>query len=192
MAAVTLGDDPAALSAHPGNPRPGLLPEVAQGFAGHEVVRAAAWLAAWGDAPRARVFLLRMDDLAPIPAERSLTAARGSGCRTGVRRPPGRARVDAARNRLAVPFEPPSDFDAAVALGIMRQESGFDIAAISPSAPWPDAVDAVHRAGSGEEAGHQTSLPALTSDTTHNMRLGTTYLRDMRPVPGLAAGRRRL
>ena len=38
------------------------------------MVRAAAMLVAWGDPRRARAFLLRMDELAPDPADRALTA----------------------------------------------------------------------------------------------------------------------
>ena len=45
-------------------------PDNALAFTGHEVMRAAAWLVAWGDPQRARGFLTRMDELAPIPAER--------------------------------------------------------------------------------------------------------------------------
>ncbi len=64
--------------------------------------------------------------------------------------------------------------------GIMRQESSFDAGAISPSGArglmqlMPFTARDV-----AKKLGVQTSLPALTSDTTHNMRLGTTYLRDM-------------
>ncbi len=186
MAAVTLGDDPAALAQRIRATRdPAWVPEVAQGFAGHEVVRAAAWLAAWGDAPRARVFLLRMDELAPIPAERALTAA--FAVRVGlpdsavfVARRVGRDGGMLPESGWPMPFEPPADFDAAVALGIMRQESSFDVGAVSPSGArglmqlMPFTAREV-----AKKLGIQTSLPALTSDTTHNMRLGTAYLRDM-------------
>ena len=75
-------------------------------FTSHEVVRAAAWLVAWGDPPRARAFLLRMDELAPDPgrprADRRLRPARRAAGHRGVRRPPhGPRRHDAAAGRLA-------------------------------------------------------------------------------------------
>jgi soluble lytic murein transglycosylase len=186
MAAVALGDDPAQLAARILAVRdPTWVPEVAQGYTGHEVVRAAAWLVAWGEPARARVFLLRMDELAPIPAERSLTAA--FALRIGlpdsavfVARRVGRDGGMLAQSGWPMPFTPPGDFDAAIALGIMRQESSFDIGAISSSGArglmqlMPFTARDV-----AKQIGIQTSLAALTSDTTHNMRLGTTYLRDM-------------
>jgi soluble lytic murein transglycosylase len=67
-----------------------------------------------------------------------------------------------------------------VALGLIRQESSFDIAAISPSGArglmqlMPPTAQAV-----AKQIGTATSLVSLTSDPTHNMRLGTEYLRQM-------------
>ena len=154
-------------------------------FGGREVIRAATWLIAWGDAPRARPFLLRMDDIAPVPADRALTAE--LALRSGipdtavfVARRVGRDGGMLPEAGWPMPFEPPGDFDAAVALGIMRQESSFDVGAISPSGArglmqlMPFTAREV-----AKKLGVPTSLPALTSDTAHNMRLGTTYLRDM-------------
>jgi soluble lytic murein transglycosylase len=164
---------------------PGWTQEMVLAYGGREVVRAAVWLIAWGDAPRARAFLLRMDEIAPVPAERSLTAA--FALRVGlpdtavfVARRIGRDGGMLAESGWPMPFAPPEDFDAAVALGVMRQESSFDIGAVSSSGArglmqlMPFTARDVAR-----KLGIATSLPALTSDTQHNMRLGTTYLRDM-------------
>ncbi|MGE0418280.1 MAG: transglycosylase SLT domain-containing protein [Acetobacteraceae bacterium] len=186
MAAVALGDDPAKLAARIRSARdPAWVPDVAQGFPGHEVVRAAAWLVAWGEPARARIFLLRMDEIAPIPAERSLTAT--FALRIGlpdsavfVARRVGRDGGMLPESGWPMPYTPPTDFDAAIALGIMRQESSFDIGAVSSSGArglmqlMPFTARDV-----AKKIGIQTSLAALTTDTSHNMRLGTTYLHDM-------------
>lgn len=155
-------------------------------LAGNELVRAAAWLVAWGDAPRARAFLLRMTELSPDPADRSLVAA--LALRLGL---PDTAVFVARRMGISgsmlpqsgwpMPYEPPMDgLDPAVALGIMRQESSFDVGAVSPSGArglmqlMPFTASAVAR-----ELGIHTSLVSLTSNPAHNMRLGTTYLQQM-------------
>jgi soluble lytic murein transglycosylase len=63
---------------------------------------------------------------------------------------------------------------------VIRQESSFDIGAVSPSGArglmqlMPFTAQAV-----AKQIGTGTSLVSLTSDPAHNMRLGTTYLREM-------------
>jgi len=155
-------------------------------FAAHEVVRAAAFLVAWGDAPRARAFLLRMDSIAPDPIDRSLTAA--LALRLGlpdtavfVARRMGRDGLMLPQAGWPMPYDPPqAGLDPAVALGIMRQESSFDIGAVSPSGArglmqlMPFTADAV-----AKQLGVASSLVSLTSDPQHNMRLGTAYLQQM-------------
>lgn len=186
MAALRLGEDRPTRNARILEPRdPTWDQEMVLGYGGREVVRAAAWLIAWGEAPRARAFLLRMDDLAPVPADRSLTAA--FALRVGlpdtavfVARRIGRDGGMLTEAGWPMPFEPPSDFDASVALGIMRQESSFDLGAVSSSGArglmqlMPFTARDV-----AKKLGIPTSLPALTLDTGHNMRLGTTYLAEM-------------
>ena len=187
LAALALGDDNAALDKRilalhdPGYTRDEVL-----AFTDHEVVRAAAMLAAWGDPHRARAFLLRMDDLAADPADRALTAR--LALRLGL---PDTAVFVArrmGRDGLLLPdagwplaADPPNgDVDPAVALGIIRQESSFDIGAVSPSGArglmqlMPFTAQAV-----AKQVGVATSLVSLTSDPLHNMRLGTAYLREM-------------
>jgi len=79
-----------------------------------------------------------------------------------------------------MPFDPPPPLDPAVSLGIMRQESGFDIAAISPSGArglmqlMPATAQTV-----AKQIGVGTSLAALIADPAHNMALGTRYLQDL-------------
>ena len=187
LAVLALGEDSAALARRilalqdPDYTRDQVL-----AFTDHEVVRAAAMLAAWGDPHRARAFLLRMDDLAADPADRALTAR--LALRLGL---PDTAVFVArrmGRDGLLLPdagwplaAEPPdADVDPAVALGVIRQESSFDIGAVSPSGArglmqlMPFTAQAV-----AKQVGIATSLVSLTSDPSHNMRLGTAYLRQV-------------
>jgi soluble lytic murein transglycosylase len=187
LAVLALGDDAAALARRIDALRdPGWTRDVVFDFAAHEVVRAAAFLVAWGDAPRARAFLLQMDSLAPDPTDRSLTAA--LALRLGlpdaavfVARRMGRDGLMLPDAGWPMPFDPPpGPLDPAVALGIMRQESSFDIGAVSPSGArglmqlMPFTADAV-----AKQLGMPTSLVSLTSDAQSNMRLGTAYLNQM-------------
>jgi len=187
LAALALGDDAAALARRiDALHDPSWTHDAVLAFTGHEVVRAAAWLVAWGDPHRARVFLLRMDELAPDPADRALTAA--LALRVGlpdtavfIARRMGRDGLMLPDEGWPMPFDPPGgELDPAVALGIMRQESSFDVGAVSPSGArglmqlMPFTADAV-----AKQLGVGTSLVTLTSDPEHNMRLGTAYLRQM-------------
>ncbi len=187
LAALALGDDAAALARRIDAVHdPAWTRDAVLAFTGHEVVRAAAWLVAWGDPLRARPFLLRMDELAPDPADRALTAA--LALKVGlpdtavfVARRMGRDGLMLPDNGWPMPFAPPSDvLDPAVALGIMRQESSFDVGAVSPSGArglmqlMPPTAEAVAR-----QLGIDASVPTLTSDPQHNMRLGSAYLRQM-------------
>ena len=75
LAALALGDDAAALARRINALHdPAYTRDQVLAFTDREVVRAAAMLVAWNDPHRARAFLLRMDELAPDPADRALTA----------------------------------------------------------------------------------------------------------------------
>ena len=186
LAALALGETSDALAARITALRdPVPTRDTVEGFTGHEVVRAALWLVAWGDARRARLFLLRMDELAPTTTERALTAT--LALRVGlpdtavaIARRIGRDGGALPQNGWPMPFDPPPPLDPAVSLGIMRQESGFDIAAISPSGArglmqlMPATAQTV-----AKQIGVGTSLAALIADPAHNMALGTRYLQDL-------------
>jgi soluble lytic murein transglycosylase len=159
--------------------------DAAIAFTEHEVLRAAAWLIAWGDPSRARVFLTQMDELAPIPAERALTAAfaLSAGMPDGavfVGRRMGRDGLLLPHAGWPMPYHPAEPPDPAFSLGIMRQESSFDIAAVSPSGArglmqlMPPTAQTVAR-----QLGIPVSIPALTSDAGSNIRLGTAYLQEV-------------
>jgi soluble lytic murein transglycosylase len=187
LAVLTMGQSPADLEQRIEALRdPSWSRDAALAFASHEVVRAAAWLVAWGDPYRARAFLLRMDELAPDPAERMLAAE--LALRVGlpdtavfIARRMGRDGMMLPQAGWPMPYVPPEGaLDPAVTLGIMRQESSFDTGAVSPSGarglmqlmPFTAATVA-------KQIGVQSSLVSLTSDPAHNMRLGTAYLEQM-------------
>jgi soluble lytic murein transglycosylase len=120
-----------------------------------------------------------------VTAERVLTAAFATriGMPNGavwVARRLGRDGVMLPEMGWPMPFSPPAPPDPAFSLGIMRQESNFDIAAVSPSGARglmqlmpPTAAEMA------KLLGMPASIPALTLDAAANMRLGTAYLRDL-------------
>ncbi len=183
LAILALGEVPGARIARLHDPT--WSEGAALAFTGHEILRAAAWLIAWGDPQRARMFLTRMDELAPITAERALTAAFAT--RTGL--PDGAVFVARrmGRDGLALPYlgwpapyDPAAPPDPAFSLGIMRQESSFDIAAVSSSGArglmqlMPPTATTV-----AKQLGILASVSTLTSDPSHNIRLGTAYLQEV-------------
>ena len=150
-----------------------------------ELARAAVQLMAWGDSRHARPFLLRMDELAHTPAARVAIAnyAGTLGLRdvtVVIVRRLGRDGVMPPMQGWPAAVEPPPPPEPAVSLAIMRQESNFDIASISPSGArglmqlMPATARLVaHRLG------EPTSNELLTTDPAHNMRMGTAYLQQM-------------
>jgi soluble lytic murein transglycosylase len=183
LATLALGENPATRIDKLADPT--WTRDAAIAFTQHEVLRAAAWLIAWGDPSRARVFLTRMDELAPIPAERALTAAFAlqAGVPDGavfVARRMGRDGLALPHAGWPAPFSPAAPPDPALSLGIMRQESSFDIGALSPSGArglmqlMPPTAQEV-----AKQLGIPVSIPALTSDAGSNMRLGTAYLQEV-------------
>ncbi|WP_428538622.1 transglycosylase SLT domain-containing protein [Rhodopila sp.] len=183
LATLALGQQPASRIVRLSDPT--WTRDTALAFTEHEVLRAAAWLIAWGDPSRARAFLVRMDQLAPIPAERTLTAvfALQAGVPDGavfVARRMGRDGLPLPHAGWPMPYAVAAPPDPAFSLGIMRQESSFDIAALSPSGARglmqlmpPTASEVAKQLGIG------VSLASLTLDPNHNIQLGTAYLGDM-------------
>ena len=186
LAALALGDTQNGLMSRINAVRdPAWTPETAQAFTGHEVLRAGAWLIAWGDGPRARIFLQRMDEIAPVAAERALTAAFATqvgipDVAVAVARRMGRDGFMLPQLGWPAPYSPPMPPDSAFSLGIMRQESSFDLAAVSPSGArglmqlMPPTATAV-----AKQLGFPIAIPNLTVDPGLNMRLGTAYLQQV-------------
>jgi soluble lytic murein transglycosylase len=127
-----------------------------------------------------------MDELAPGPVDRALAAR--FALRVGlpdtavfIARRMGRDGLLLPEAGWPIAVDPPDGpVDTSVALGLIRQESSFDVAAISPSGArglmqlMPFTAQAV-----AKQIGTATSLVSLTSDPAHNMRLGSEYLRQM-------------
>jgi soluble lytic murein transglycosylase len=183
LSVMALGQTPAAALAKVHDPS--WTQDTALAFTGHEVLRAAAWLIAWGDPQRARAFLTRMDELAPIPAEKALTAAFAQyaglpDAAVFVARRMGRDGLMLPHLGWPVPYAIAAPPDPAFSLGIMRQESSFDVGAVSSSGArglmqlMPPTATAV-----AKELGILASVPTLTVDASHNIRLGTAYLQEV-------------
>jgi soluble lytic murein transglycosylase len=160
--------------------------EQALGLTERQVVRAAALLVAWGEPRRAETFLLRMDQLAPTLADRSLTAQLAlflgqPQIAVAVARVMGRDGYMLPVAGWPVPVTPPEGgVDPAIVLGLIRQESSFDTETVSPAGArglmqlMPATAAEVAR-----QIGTSVSAVSLVTDPDHNMRLGTTYIQEL-------------
>ena len=187
LAALALGDDPVKLNARIlavreprwGNPR-------VWEMVGRELTRAAVLLVAWGDPNRSRVFLMRLESLVPDDTDRTLVArlALGLGLpetAVAIARKAGRDGLVLPDTGWPLAAKVPDDLvPPAVALGLIRQESSFDIGALSPSGArglmqlMPATAESVAR-----KIGAPVSLVSLTTDAAYNMQLGTAYLHEL-------------
>ncbi len=151
-------------------------------FASGVMPRAAILLVAWGQARHAKAFLGEADARATGAVDHALAAdlavtlglpdeaiaiARRAGREGHALTPIGWPR----------PVTPPSGLPAPLLLGLMRQESGFDAEATSPSGAL--GLMQLLPGTAGEVAGTQRvafTRALLTSDPSLNMRLGAVYL----------------
>ena len=185
LAALALGQTPAeriAATADP--PADG---ERALAFAGRELARGAAWLVSWGEPARAASFLLRLDDVTPDAADRTLAGrlALGFGLpdvAITLARRAGRDGFTLLQTGwpIAATIPPGAGVDPALALGVIRQESSFDTTTVSPAGArglmqlMPGTAAQVAR-----KLGVRVSIPALTADARINIELGCAYLREL-------------
>ncbi len=150
-----------------------------------ELAHDAKILLSWNDPRRARQFLMRMEEIAGNPAARIAvgdyaTALGLPDIAVLVTRRLGRDGIVPPMQGWPTPYEPPPVLEQAVSLAIMRQESNFDLAIVSPSGArglmqlMPATASLVAR-----RLGEPTSLALLTGDPQHNMRMGTAYLREV-------------
>ncbi len=187
LAACLLGEDAATLAQRiQAVHDPAWTEDAATTFAAQELARAAAILVAWGDPHRAKAFVLRLDETAGDAVERALAASFAAGLglpdqAVAIARRAGRDGLMLPEAGWPLAALPPADtVDPDIALGLIRQESSFDVQALSPSGArglmqlMPATAAAVaHRLG------EPVSLPALTADAGYNMRLGTAYLQGL-------------
>jgi soluble lytic murein transglycosylase len=185
LAARALGEDDATLAARIRAARdPGWTPTRALDFAGSENARAAALLVAWGEARRARAFVLRLDESASDGTDRTLAARLAVGfglpdLAVAIARRAGRDGVMLTEAGWPLAVDPPAGpVEPALALGLIRQESNFNTEAMSPVGArglmqlMPATAQAVaHRLGDPT-----VNVTALSTDPAYNMRLGTAYL----------------
>ena len=184
LAALALGDTPAALNARIlAAPAPGWSTTDALDFAGREVARAAAYLVAWNEPRRAGTFLLDIGTIAPDPADLAMTADLALGLQTpaaavGIARFAGLHGTMLVADGWPTPFQPPASagIEPAVALGLIRQESSFDVAAESPSGALGlmQLMPATARLVA-QQQGVALSEEQLTQDPDVNMTLGSAY-----------------
>src|SRR5580658_2356715 len=187
LAALALGDDVKAIAGRIDALRdPPATQEQAFGLTQREVVRAAALLAAWSEPHRAETFLLRMDDLAPDLADRALTAQLAlflgqPQTAVAIARRMGRDGAMLPQAGWPLPIDPPPDsVDPAIVLGLIRQESSFDSATVSPAGArglmqlMPGTAATL-----AHQIGTSVTAVALVFEPEQNMRLGTAYLREL-------------
>ncbi len=185
LAARTLGQDQTVQDRLRAARDPAWTRPDAQAFLNHEIARAAILLAAWGDPRRARPFIVRLDDLGPTPAQRSMLAHLAAGLglpdqAVALARRAGRDGFVLPVSGWPTPVTPPPGPDPTLIWALMRQESSFDDAIISPAGArglmqlMPGTATSVARG-----LAIPVSVPALTADPDYNMRLGTTYLQGL-------------
>ena len=187
LASVALHEDPSVLAARITALRdPTFTQHDTAAFAGQEMVRAAALLVAWGEPRRAKPFLLRLDELAATPSARALAARFAADLgvpdqAVAIARRAGREGLVLAEAGWPRPVQPPAGgVEPAVALGLIRQESSFDIGAASPvGARGLMQLMPATAASVARRLNEPASVPALTSDPAYNMRLGTAYLQGL-------------
>jgi len=155
-------------------------------LAGRELARAAALLVAWGEPRRAAPFLLQLYEVSPDPPDRALAARLAAGLglvetAVAIARRAGRDGVMLPETGWPAAASVPGELvEPAITLAIIRQESNFDVGAVSPAGArglmqlMPGTAALVARS-----LGVAAPLPALTADPALNIRLGTTYLRGL-------------
>ena len=187
LAALALGETEAGLAGRVAAAQdPGWSDERALAFLARDGARAAVLLAAWGEPRRARAFIQRLDELAADPVDRALAArlALGLGLpdqAVAVARRAGRDGVMLPGAGWPAAVQPPAGpVEQAVVLGLIRQESSFDVAAMSPvGARGLMQLMPATAASVAKRLGIASDLGALTSDPGYNMRLGTSYLQGL-------------
>jgi len=186
MGALALGEGGAQISARINTlavPRP--TEAEARAFLNRELPRLVMTLGEVGEGRRARIFLLRLEDTAPTNAERLLVARLA----TAIGRPDQAvwvARRGGVNGAMLVedgwpaPFSAPADSaEPAVVFAITRQESNFEVEAVSSANArglmqlLPATAQSVARRLS---IVHQPAW--LTTDPEHNIRLGAAYIQE--------------
>ena len=188
LAALALDPSPRALSERIVAITPSrLTPAMVDGFARRDMVRAVVALGDLDQSSKARIFLLRLEELAPDANDRVMIARLGRL----IGRPDHAvwiARRAGADGVMILPEGWPTPVtlngggraEPALVYSIARQESNFDPSAVSGSNARGlmqllpgTASDTARKLG----IAHRTSM--LTQDPAHNLLLGSAYLSEM-------------
>jgi len=187
LGGLALGEGPERLAQRiRAIPQPAATPAQTASFMNREVARIIPLLAEMGEGRRARIFLLRIEDLSTQPWERTLLIQLAN--RSGrPENPVWVARRAGASGAMLVPDGWPSPYpseglaiEPALTKAITRQESNFDTEAISSANArglmqlLPATAQQVARR---LNTPHQ--LPWLQANPAHNLRLGSAYLDQM-------------
>ncbi|HYF07236.1 MAG TPA: lytic transglycosylase domain-containing protein, partial [Acetobacteraceae bacterium] len=187
LGALALGEDSARIAARI-NAMPTAAPprDRHAAFMEHELARVVVTLADLGDTRRARVFLLRLEQMARDATDRALAARLAVQIgrpdhAVWVARRAGATGAVLLQDGWPAPYQPPvSSPERAIILAITRQESNFDPEAVSSANArglmqlLPSTAQLVARR---LNLRHQPGM--LTADPAHNMRLGAAYLDQM-------------
>ena len=149
-------------------------------YAGQELARAAAFLVACRDPHHARLFLLRLDQLTTTDTGHALGASFADGLglpdvAVAIARNAGRHGLVLVRSGWPAPYAPPPSpaLPPGLALAVMRQESSFDAAIVSPVGA--RGLMQLMPATARQVSGGLVDAAAL-GDPAINMQTGTTYL----------------
>lgn len=187
LASLALGESPAQLAARIGGiASPAPSQEQGAAFLGRELVRAVIALADLGQSDRARMFLLRLEELSPDAGDRWLIARLGAAIRrpdhaVWIARRAGADGVMLLEDGWPTPYPTPADgAEPALVNAITRQESNFDLSAVSSAnARGPMQLLPSTAAGVARRLGVPHSTALLTTDAAHNLRLGSAFINDM-------------
>jgi soluble lytic murein transglycosylase len=164
-------------------PEPKATPEEAQAFEAQEMVHAIRILAWAGEHDALKAFMVRLSEMAAAPAQYALAADLAESL--------GRPDLGVLVSRRAgyngvplfragfplIPMPRNAGAEQALLLAITRQESAFDVRAVSGSGArglmqlMPGTAS-----GTAKSIGVPYRLAALTSDATYNVELGQAYL----------------
>ncbi len=182
LAAHQLGDDA------PPHPVPEPVPTAAQraAFDSDEVVRATQVFFALGDRQRSKIFLMHLADGAQTPTRFSMLAA--------LAEQNGRIDLGIAVAKRAIAAGTPlmihgypivalpagGSTESALLFAIIRQESGFEVDAMSPvGARGLMQLMPGTASSTAASLGEPFSLPRLTMDGLYNVDLGRGYLQHL-------------
>jgi soluble lytic murein transglycosylase len=187
LASVSLGERPAQLAARiAGVPSPAPAQEGGVRFLGRELVRAVIALSDLGQSDRARIFLLRLEELAPEPSDHWLIARLGVAIgrpdhAVWVARRAGADGVMLLEDGWPTPYPAPTDgAEPALVYAITRQESNFDLSAVSSAnARGPMQLLPTTAASVARRLGVPHTTAMLTTDAAHNLRLGSAFIDQM-------------